>query len=140
MKPIIFILSSFISMAAMAQQAEEFNYDKCMENAASTYEMNECAAKETAIQDKRLNASYKRAISVLTLDKSPESKEIIKRLRNAQRAWITARDADCSLLSVQMLGGTGEGMIYNSCFASETKKRADFMADFEKDYVVSSDK
>ncbi len=66
-------------------------YGRCMASgsALSTAGMLDCIGAETQIQDRRLNTAYAKAMKDLT----PEQRE---RLRAAQRAWLTFREADCA--------------------------------------------
>ena len=67
------------------------DYAKCMASPAgmSTLGMVDCIGQETAVQDRRLNEAYRKALKDMTPDER-------KGLQAAQRAWIVFRDADCS--------------------------------------------
>lgn len=41
----------------------------------------------------------------------------------AQRAWITFRDAHCQTIAFTMRGGSGEGTAYAGCIAEMTAQR-----------------
>jgi len=56
-------------------------------------------------------------------DQAADSAEILKRLIASERAWITYRDTNCNLESIQMLGGTGETNVYGDCLYVETRQR-----------------
>ena len=66
-------------------------YGRCMASGSgqSTAGMLDCIGKETQLQDRRLNAAYVKAMKDLT----PEQRA---RLRTAQRAWLSFREADCA--------------------------------------------
>jgi uncharacterized protein YecT (DUF1311 family) len=66
-------------------------YQRCLDapEGQSTYGMIECAGAELKIQDARLNAAYRKAVTGL----NPRQKA---KLLAAQRAWITFRDAECA--------------------------------------------
>ena len=53
-------------------------------------ELAQCLGQDLRLADQRINASYKAAIG--TLDEAGKTA-----LRNAQRAWLKARDATCGL-------------------------------------------
>lgn len=81
----------------------------------STYQMVECLKAKTAQWDKRLNAAYSKALDAA----QPKQRG---QLRQAQRAWIAFRDANC------LYYGMGEGTIARieagDCMYSLTKTRA----------------
>ena len=66
-------------------------YQKCLDrpDGQSTLGMIGCASDETDIQDKALNAAYRKAMKDLTAEQKPK-------LQAAQRAWIAFRDAECA--------------------------------------------
>lgn len=82
----------------------------------STYEMVECLKTKTAQWDKRLNIAYRKALDAA----QPKQHE---QLRQAQRAWIAYRDANC------LYWGLGEGTIARiqagDCMYRMTKERAE---------------
>ena len=81
----------------------------------STYEMVECLKAKTAQWDKRLNAAYAKGLQLTNSARRQQ-------LRQAQRAWIAFRDANC------LYYGMGEGTIARieagDCMYSLTKTRA----------------
>jgi uncharacterized protein YecT (DUF1311 family) len=81
----------------------------------STYQMVECLKAKTAEWDKRLNASYQRAVDAAGSKQRDQ-------LRAAQRLWIQYRDANC------LYYGMGEGTIARldagECMRSMTEARA----------------
>lgn len=80
-------------------------------------DINACLAEDYAFWDRLLNAAYQRVIAL----RDPEAEE---RLRVAQRAWITYRDATCEMEADRMRGGSGEAMLRNGCLARLTERRA----------------
>ena len=44
-------------------------------------------------------------------------------LREAERAWVAFRDADCRLESFEARGGTMQPMLYDGCRANRTRAR-----------------
>jgi len=75
--------------------------DPCLKEPGreSTMSMVSCMSEETTVWDGLLNAEYKSLLGLLE-DKAAES------VRKAQRAWIAARDADCSVPDAIYAGGT----------------------------------
>ncbi len=73
-------------------------------NASSTVEMNFCADKDYQAADKALNAAYDTAMGYIRtrdMEKPYDAKSFAEALRNAQRAWVVYRDADCKDLVAQ---------------------------------------
>jgi uncharacterized protein YecT (DUF1311 family) len=66
-------------------------FDKCLAapDGQSTMGMIECTQKEDDLQDARLNAAYKKAMTGLNARQKAK-------LLAAQRAWIVFRDAECA--------------------------------------------
>nr|WP_321458103.1 lysozyme inhibitor LprI family protein [uncultured Cohaesibacter sp.] len=85
-------------------------------NAITTSELNECAYDDYMKADKELNAEYQSLRNKL----DETGKEI---LRDAQRAWIPFRDAECMRVTDPFRGGTLHKVAYNACRSHETLKR-----------------
>ena len=79
--------------------------------------MVDCIYRETKVWDDLLNAEYKRLLAVLG-DKAQAS------VRTSERAWIAARDADCSVPYDIYEGGTMAQPIAANCVLSQTAMRA----------------
>jgi uncharacterized protein YecT (DUF1311 family) len=92
-------------------------FSACMDKSGgTTIGMKECIAAEDKKQDVRLNKAYLAALKVL----APARK---KQLRDAQRAWVKFRDADCSFL-YDPDGGTLAGITSADCFMQKAAQRA----------------
>jgi uncharacterized protein YecT (DUF1311 family) len=93
-------------------------YTKCMASpdGQSTLGMIQCMQEETERQDARLNVAYRKAMTDLT----PQEKD---RLKTAQRAWITFRDADCAALWDPDNWGTLSKVTANQCTLDRTIAR-----------------
>lgn len=88
----------------------------------STYEVRICLSNELDKEDANLNKQYKLCMN--KLDKISQSK-----LKAAQKAWISFRDAECEYQADEMRGGTYETVIALGCHVSETKERAEELKD-----------
>ncbi|CAK9891203.1 MULTISPECIES: lysozyme inhibitor LprI family protein [Pseudomonas] len=110
-------LLTAISAAAQAQDEYSPAYGACMKTAASTLAMNTCNGAEIKRQDSRLNSAYKKAMAGL---EGPQQTQ----LREAQRAWIKYRDANCNLY-YSLTGGTIDQLNGAGCILSSTRDRAD---------------
>lgn len=92
---------------------------KCNPN-GNTLEMRKCASDSYAVADKKLNQVYQQNISKL-------SGEYKNRLIQAQRAWITFRDATCNFEAAEALGGTLEPLLYTGCLERVTSERTAYL-------------
>lgn len=84
-------------------------------------DMNACAADEWAVADSVLNDTYQAVIRII----EPER---VEALREAQRAWVRFRDAECEFQASQFGGGSIVPMVELLCRADLTRKR---IADFD---------
>jgi uncharacterized protein YecT (DUF1311 family) len=80
--------------------------------------MNACAEAAFQETDAELNQTYQRIVALLADD--PDTKAA---LRDAQRAWITFRDADCAFSASGVAGGSAYPMIYANCLDGATQQR-----------------
>jgi uncharacterized protein YecT (DUF1311 family) len=85
-------------------------------DAATQADMNSCAKAEYDKADAELNRVYQQALQSL----APDHQE---RLRTAQRAWITFRDADCDCEAFTYDGGSMQPLSYYSCLTAATRER-----------------
>jgi uncharacterized protein YecT (DUF1311 family) len=91
--------------------------DACLDKAAGvTTEMVNCIGAETEIQDKRLNAAYKKALATLTPARQKE-------LQALQRLWLQYRDA-ASKFAFDPDGGTMAHIESTNWFLTMTAQRA----------------
>ncbi|MBS0233508.1 MAG: DUF1311 domain-containing protein [Proteobacteria bacterium] len=95
--------------------------------ASSTVEMNFCADKDYQAADKALNAAYATALKYIRsrdLEKPYDAKSFETALKNAQRAWVSYRDADCKdLVAQEWSGGTGTTSAILGCMTEKTMQR-----------------
>jgi len=117
-KILMFLTLTCISQIALAQDIGlTKQFSKCMESSNGvTINMLECIDAETKRQDLRINKAYKTVMDQLT----PERK---KQLQQAQRAWITYRDANCQFY-FDPDGGSLARVSANDCFMSATATRS----------------
>ena len=93
-------------------------------------EMNLCAVRDFEAQDAELNRVWGEVIAAAReadreinreYDNRPTEEEM---LRQAQRAWITFRDAHCTVEGYrEARGGSMETMVYEGCRARLTEER-----------------
>ena len=89
-----------------------------------TVDMLNCISAETELQDARLNKAYKEVMAQL----SPVRK---KQLKDAQRAWLKYRDANCNFYADED-GGSMATIASNDCFLSATASRARELEGFKE--------
>lgn len=116
-----------IMLALLTAQAPRWN---CADPQAQS-EMNACAAIDFERADAELNREYRAAIAHARAADREESGRIEgddrpgeeATLREAQRAWVTFRDAHCRLRGYEARGGSMESMLYDGCRAALTRDR-----------------
>jgi uncharacterized protein YecT (DUF1311 family) len=88
----------------------------CIDQARTQMEMTDCAAAELARADSVLNDVYRQVIAGM-------DSATVPLLRQAQRAWIGLRDADCEVENAEFEGGSIHPMLYAMCVAHQTRQR-----------------
>jgi uncharacterized protein YecT (DUF1311 family) len=108
-------------------------------DANSNHEMIACARAEYAAADKQLNSTYKKTIArmreIFTREDIANAggQDPVEDLRDAQRAWIVFRDANCRWEATQMLGGSGQPLVLHGCLARMTKERVEAFENYLKE-------
>lgn len=116
----LFALTLTLTLPAAAQ------VDDCT-TATTQADMNICADQDFQTQDADLNDAYASAKDILQgvdADLAPEDQGAAQALLDAQRAWITYRDAGCKAEAYLYEGGSMRPMVYSSCLARVTAARA----------------
>jgi uncharacterized protein YecT (DUF1311 family) len=93
---------------------------RCMDEARTQLAMNECAGEEWGQADSVLNAVYAQVVAEVDSIQLPL-------LRDAQRAWIRLRDADCQVEAAEFEGGSMQPMVETLCLAQETRRRTEYL-------------
>ena len=100
-------------------------------NAMNQQDMTICARRDFEAADADLNLVWRRIIA----DEQANDREYNRTitdgrrmdgeavLREAQRAWVALRDAQCTHESYESFGGTMEPMLFNDCRAQMTRAR-----------------
>jgi len=127
------ILTLALALAAAQQNsAEEYH---CSDPQAQM-EMNMCAQLDFEAADRELNAAYRAAVqsaqeadreyarieSAAGGSRNTEPGEEAT-LREAQRAWVSFRDAQCRMESFEARGGSMQPMLDSGCRAALTRAR-----------------
>lgn len=95
-------------------------------NTSVQMEMNLCAERDWTAADAELNRVYTTVMQdmkAMDANLSPDLQGAAVALRNAQRAWITYRDANCTLAGYPMRGGSAEPLLVYGCFRQMTVDR-----------------
>jgi uncharacterized protein YecT (DUF1311 family) len=117
-------LATLFTLLAGAAAAQDID---CA-NAVTQRDMNFCAEREWQEADTDLNLAY--------TDVMAEMKEIdatlpdalqgaAATLRDAQRAWIVFRDANCAASGFMMRGGSAEALLIYGCMRQMTVNRTE---------------
>lgn len=114
------------SNAKLDRIERELNACTSEEGGHSTQGEIACLFEAHEKADKLLNVVYQALVKTNEQD-SEDGKERNLRLRNAQRAWIPARDADCLLEGATMLNGSGENVMIQGCHYRKTVERVRYL-------------
>jgi len=115
-----FILCFVLSVLMLSQVIADPT-DPC-ENAMTTVELNNCAAKEYEVADKKLNSAYQELTALIK--KQEEGAEWNAKLKTAQQLWIKFRDANCDYEIYISGGGSAATMEHYGCLTTMTDQRA----------------
>ena len=80
----------------------------------------QCIEPELWRQDGRLDEAYR-----LALSRVPPARRAA--LRDSERAWIKARQAECDRIYRSMEGGTGDGLALDTCMAVRAIERTTWL-------------
>ena len=112
-------LSSCLGKAAGACQTAPGN--------GTTIGISQCIQAEAQVWDNLLNEQYQ-----LRRAEFAERPELADQLRDAQRAWIGFRDAECGLAYSIWSDGTIRTIVAANCILTETAERAVELRDLGK--------
>lgn len=122
---LFFLAAVFVTMVGPASASPRLSCSS--PNTQS--EMNDCAHLEQKAADLQLAMEWKRAQAWArnqdkdldrTYDKRPSYSS---KLLEAQRAWISYKDAHCDIKAWFARGGSMEPMIFSTCVATITRER-----------------
>ncbi len=131
--PFLIIALTLSSTSAIANVSSDLaaidaHYNACIAKDSDNAGLKECTNTAYSEADKVLTKTYRSIQAALKITQPEDSeaddqKEKFKRLLTSERAWITYRDAECDLRGVEMLGGSGEGLVIGTCLYSLTAQR-----------------
>ncbi|MDM8546444.1 lysozyme inhibitor LprI family protein [Candidatus Venteria ishoeyi] len=114
------LLSS--TLAPAAEPAYSKTFQPCLDNSGGvTALMHHCISAEIEVQDKLLNANYKKLMANLTAERKNS-------LKTAQRLWLKYRKANCDFY-YDPDGGSFAGISAGNCKLDMTANRAQELAD-----------
>ena len=123
------MIATMIAAVALIGAQDAGDQPNC-EDPQYQAEMNLCAVRDFETQDAELNRVWREVIAAARAadreidreyDNRPTEEEM---LRQAQRAWITFRDAHCTVEGYrEARGGSMETMVYEGCRARLTEER-----------------
>ncbi|XYD10473.1 lysozyme inhibitor LprI family protein [Methylobacterium sp. NMS12] len=113
--------------ASTSARAEQPSAKLCLTE-TSTPSTTDCMNRALQEADAKLNAAYKKALSVIDHDdrtQDPGAKALWRtQLEKAQRAWIAFRDADCGDLTYsEWANGSGANPAVPACLYDKTVQR-----------------
>lgn len=120
-----------VAGASWASPEAEWVCDRARNNA----EHLQCADREFKKHDAELNQVFKELLKAAADqgDTAPGyGPPPLPALREAQRAWVTFRDANCHWKSTSFYGGSGQGVIFASCRALMTRDRVAELKAFQQ--------
>ncbi|MBV7267308.1 DUF1311 domain-containing protein [Erythrobacter sp. WH131] len=135
------IFTSLLLLAHPASQDASPDPDWDCANPVQQQEMNWCAANEFVLADAELNRQWARTSAAMRMrddawgdDVSPDwdaRPGWFDSLLEAQRAWLTFRDAHCRIDGYAARGGSLEPLLVSTCQTALTKTRTQELRDLE---------
>ncbi len=119
------VLAAFLAAAgavpAMAQT------DDC-DSVVTQADINACADRDYEDADQALNATYKATVAIMKeydIASATPQNGALARLKAAQRAWVTFRDAACEAEGFIYRGGSVEAAVVANCMTRLTQARTE---------------
>lgn len=110
------------------------SYDACIKATQGQVVLwGDCADTEFTYQDARLNKAYKALVSAIT---TLESKDVLKEIQAAQRAWLAFYEKDCAVRA-DRFGSTSGPSTLSTCRMESTAIRAQQLEDWRSSYVTT---
>ncbi|WP_293776076.1 lysozyme inhibitor LprI family protein [uncultured Oxalicibacterium sp.] len=119
-----FVMSLFCAASIVPAQAEDAVLQEALKDCErNQMTMNLCAGHRYTEADRELNRQYKRTMAAQSGEQSR------KRLRDAQRAWITFRDKDCLAENgPREQSGSIWPLLQATCLTQHTERRTQDLA------------
>lgn len=134
MKQLIIILSIIMPLTAFAGKVDNVKDEltilsiqekMCLDSdqGSSTVGIKGCLGERYDALDLVLNREYKAIMKLVVGEEKT-------RLIQSEKDWLKFRVSNCTWQSSQMLGGTGEGVIYIGCMNKATDDRIKELVEF----------
>jgi uncharacterized protein YecT (DUF1311 family) len=104
-----------LALSLLLCSASSFALD--CDNAVTTPDLNECAAREQKQAEVKLNQVYQRVLKTIS------SPKVRTQFVAAQRAWVKFREADCKAVYEQHADGTIRTVMYLGCMQNRAQTR-----------------
>ena len=109
---------ALLSAALVALMLPAAHADECMENAEDQAAMAQCAAQAYQASDAQLNELFHEIRQRVGDD--VDTRHL---LRDAERAWVAFRDAECAFAASAVAGGSAYPMVLDLCLNELTQSR-----------------
>lgn len=129
-RALLFAMAALVSSPAAAE--DKWVCDDAPDNATH----RQCADREFRKHDAELNRLYAVLLKDAASRNEPQygyGAPPVRALKDAQRAWVAFRDANCHWKSSTFYGGSGQAVIMASCRAIATRDRVDELKNFQQD-------
>lgn len=117
----ILVIAAFTSTATSAEMGLKDikrMSEICMNSGKSIVEIRQCLAKAQLQAESLLDSEYRQIIN-----KSSSDQIATNRLQKSQKSWFMYRLDECAYESSDLLGGNGDGLIYDKCIFDMTMER-----------------
>jgi uncharacterized protein YecT (DUF1311 family) len=91
----------------------------------------ECANREAAVAERKLNTTYRELLARMTASKNSDQRDARKQLIESQRIWVTFRDADCAAYESYTAPSTSRAALAISCTTEHAKARTEQLKAFD---------
>lgn len=93
------------------------------DNANTTLEMNDCAAREIKKAQATLDTYFAKAVEILKESDDEFTQDAVAALEKSQASWSTFRDDYCDAIYTQWQGGSIRSLMAGECRLSLTQQR-----------------
>lgn len=128
------LLTLLAAQGASAHVCDQVKADQGIQS-----EMNICAASEYLAADEALNTQWRETAAVMRrldeYDHDDGRPGYFETLLEAQRSWLSYRDASCRLQGYDARGGSLEPLLVSTCLTHLTLLRTDELRELTKNNV-----
>lgn len=93
--------------------------------ADNTLEINDCAQQKQEAVERKLNTVYQQMLKQIAQESAdnPDKKDLQKQFVQAQRLWISFREADCKAMYTYWIDGSIRNLRYLGCMQDHAEQR-----------------